>query len=1754
MNSIYKAVFVLVTCLFFSFQGHASHIMGADITYEYRGTNASGQSLYFVRLSFYRLCCTSVCCATCLPNDVLTVTDSCTGTTRSFSMNQDSCINGCEVVSLCAGELTTCQSAGSLFPGINKFIDTATIALPTACANWTVSWTDGSRNATITNLQNPSGQNIYIQATINNNINPGTGLPYATNSVYFTKNPVPFACLSNASGVTYSNGAVAPNGDSLVYTLINPLTGQNLPIAHTAGYTSTQPITSNPPVTFNSATGIMGFNPTQLEVDVITFLVQQYVNGILVSSVMRDVQLTVVNCNQVLPAPPVAGIPIDLVNADTSRGAIKVCPGTATSFDIVFKDPNGRNVSLTSDITGSPSALPGATFTQVGTGDSVLAHITWTPTPADTGCHPFEVNIATDDCPIPGTSVVSYTLCVLTKVTVTPHNAIYCGTPIHLVATGGANATWTPTTGLSFPNGIYEPLAAPATNTLYTFTSDCGSDTSLIVYNPPFSMSAGPGGTICQNNYIQLNATLDNLYAPYSIQWIPATGLTNPITHTPDDTILDPIASPAQTTTYTYQVTANTGCIRTDTVTVRVNGQAPAISAHALPDTVCPGHQVKLWTTLDPACGLATTVCMGPPNIVQVGMGSSVTNGTNSTYPSPYGDFYKSARHQFLIHANELYSLVGSGGQITSFAMNIGVLNGGSTLNQFTIRMGCVSMDSLTGYVNESLLSTVYQHNYTPVNGWNTHILTTPYNWDGQSDLVVDVCFSGAPGGSINNRMVYTTTPYRSVWCTYSNDVLGECGYSGRQQGVAATYASCFQRPDFRFNVCITPLNDANITWTPNTGPNGVTLAHMDTTYAYPVHQTTYYVTYADPSGCSSRDYVTVYVDTTVQLILAPDTFICSPTQIPLKAQVPVVAGSGINPDSILYTWSARPSSAQVPVSGKGSGFSTAIVTVTDTTTYICQISGPGFCTITDSIHVILGNNLPVSALVDSITCSDSSNGKIYINMSAGTPPYRYVWSPAAGAADSITGLAPGTFYVTVTDAGGCVGHDIFKLTLPTAIAMRIDSTPITCFNAANGKLSDSAWGGRGPYNITWTPGGANPLSGLSPGMYIVHVTDAKGCPAADTAYLGQPIAVTASIISTDSVSCYGGSNGYANVLAGGGRPPYHYRWSGSSSVDSFANDLSAGVHSVTVTDAHGCIAIDTFTIYIPAQIAITAIDTTAAHCATSHDGSTVVTVIGGTPPYNYVFDLIPSLLDSAGGLTAGPHMVEVIDSKGCLTGDVNFTIDTQYVLHIGLTTDSVSCNGGSNGLAFVSQVNGTPTYTYQWNPSSSITDSAAGLSAGTQNVIVTDSYGCTATGGITVGQPNNPEYEWATRPPLCTGQHNGEFWLAFVNTLPPGQAGPLTYTFDGVTYAITDTVFNIPAGTDTVVLTYNGHGCTTTFTVTLTDPQPLTVPAPTVTGISCANEADGIIQVIPAGGTQPYSYSWSPGGYTTAAADSLGPATYDITVTDANGCTVSATQVLIAPPLITDSLIADSASCPGSSDGRIIVEAAGGTPGTLIPYTYSINGGSYQIGNNFFSLTAGTYQINVMDSPGCVLNSSVTVYQPSAVTVYINPQDSLIPLGSSIQIFSIINNLTTQTVNSYTWSPALGLNCIDCPNPVASPYQNTQYYLVVNYGKGCNAIDSNIIYVSGGPPVYIPNAFSPNGDNVNDYFSVYGTTLQSVGMTVFNRWGEKVFDSGTSQWASWDGTYKSVLQPPGVYVYYVRLVYLNGTQETKEGSVTLIR
>ena len=114
-------------------------------------------------------------------------------------------------------------------------------------------------------------------------------------------------------------------------------------------------------------------------------------------------------------------------------------------------------------------------------------------------------------------------------------------------------------------------------------------------------------------------------------------------------------------------------------------------------------------------------------------------------------------------------------------------------------------------------------------------------------------------------------------------------------------------------------------------------------------------------------------------------------------------------------------------------------------------------------------------------------------------------------------------------------------------------------------------------------------------------------------------------------------------------------------------------------------------------------------------------------------------------------------------------------------------------------------------------------------------------------------------------------------------------------------------------------------------------------------------------------------------------------------------------------------------------------------------------------------------------------------------------------------------------------------------------YTVLITYNQGCTASASVQITVNGEPPVYVPNAFTPNADGVNDVWYVYGTGIKDMKAMIFDRWGEKVFESD-DQSIGWDGTFRGQMQSPDVYIYLVNIVYLDGTTTSKQGSVTLIR
>jgi gliding motility-associated-like protein len=327
---------------------------------------------------------------------------------------------------------------------------------------------------------------------------------------------------------------------------------------------------------------------------------------------------------------------------------------------------------------------------------------------------------------------------------------------------------------------------------------------------------------------------------------------------------------------------------------------------------------------------------------------------------------------------------------------------------------------------------------------------------------------------------------------------------------------------------------------------------------------------------------------------------------------------------------------------------------------------------------------------------------------------------------------------------------------------------------------------------------------------------------------------------------------------------------------------------------------------------------------------------------------------------------------------------------------------------------------------------------------------------------------------------------------------------------------------------------------------------------VKCIGDHNGEIFVNAAGGTPPYNYSATQDGVNFVYATDgviVGLATgfYTVLIDDNNGCTLTDTTTV--PNAVPDIYILteDSTSCYGIqyTDGAIHVN---GTVMQNSPYQYALDGSTSQYSGDFYNLGAGTYQLTLTNRHGCVTDTTTTIFEPANGIAEILPADTTITLGESIQLFSSLSPYNTASITSYSWVPSTGLSCADCPAPVVMSYAHiNEYTLTITYNNSCTASASARVIVIGTTPLFIPNSFSPNGDGNNDIFLIYGENIKTVSLKVFNRWGEKVFDSG-SQFIGWDGTYKGKVQDPGVFVYEAQITFLDNTQTLRTGSVTLIR
>jgi len=375
----------------------------------------------------------------------------------------------------------------------------------------------------------------------------------------------------------------------------------------------------------------------------------------------------------------------------------------------------------------------------------------------------------------------------------------------------------------------------------------------------------------------------------------------------------------------------------------------------------------------------------------------------------------------------------------------------------------------------------------------------------------------------------------------------------------------------------------------------------------------------------------------------------------------------------------------------------------------------------------------------------------------------------------------------------------------------------------------------------------------------------------------------------------------------------------------------------------------------------------------------------------------------------------------------------------------------------------------------------------------------------------------------------------------------------DGTSSSLANPVHNYPGpGNYTVTLTtVSSRGCTDTVSATISLPALLSAQVQAVSPIPCHGECNGTATVTVQNGTGPYQYTWSdPAVQTSAAADSLCAGTYTVTVTDQQGCSFTGSITITQPPPLQLAISTTPDYCGGLCAGSATALVTGGVPG----YSFNWSDSLSQSGAVATGLCPGGYQLETTDANGCTISGQAVVfYIDSFPVIDAYTQDSLLYQGQS----TVISTLPGGNGYSYQWLPTNGLASPNASSTTASPDVTTTYLMTATDPNGCTATDSLTIQVTkvicDEPEIFVPNAFTPNNDQQNDLLYVRGNSIETMQLVIFNRWGEKVFESNQPS-TGWDGTYRGRPVTPDVFVYYLDAVCYNKSTFRKKGNITLIR
>lgn len=932
----------------------------------------------------------------------------------------------------------------------------------------------------------------------------------------------------------------------------------------------------------------------------------------------------------------------------------------------------------------------------------------------------------------------------------------------------------------------------------------------------------------------------------------------------------------------------------------------------------------------------------------------------------------------------------------------------------------------------------------------------------------------------------------------------------------------------------------------------------------------TYFVTIMDSVGCVATDSFTMFADTMYAQVEIVKDASCADDG---KAIARATGGDPCPPNNAYcFFWCQNPAANNcdsMSMNDKLSGKQCVIV-------QDCR-----GCRDTVEFEIKFTGELLDSIVVNPIPCFDST-GSFQAFISSKTTlniPVSFILTDMNGAtvfggANGVDNyispkLKAGKYFLESTDNSGCKRFDTIMLSQPPLLEVQngpIDSTE-SCDPGSDAFITVDGKGGTPTYNFKWSNMGmGGSISSLNQGNYTVTVTDFNGCTATQSYTITKPKGPTIDSFRITKPTCTGDTNGSVEVLYTNGDAAVNkFQWNVAGQTNKLSN-LGVGTYIVTITDINGCFDVDSINLNPSAGLYIASTNIKHPSCNRLSDGFITISLPNAPQGVTYKWSNGNQTSVNA-NLTAGIYCVTIDDPGACPQIDTCFELIDPPKINIQLTNvglPSCATAGTCDGTAIACALGIDSLYQFIWSSGeislkdTNRCDTAFKLCAGDQFVIVANGNRCMDTILFNVPEPVPITIDSALiSAPRCYESNDGKITL-----LAKGGTGPYRYQwlFPNVN---SPTIMNLGDSTYYVNI-IDALNCSHLDSVRLRQPDSIRVDIilGSTLDVTCPGKSDGRITTAWTGGNKGRgTFQWNPNiNPPDSIATNLKAGRYVLQVTDVNGCKGSNEYTILEPPPIRIQMTpVDTPKCENDQIDFSVLQANGGSGPA---FRFTINSGAPNDLGNLVPLFSGNYSVRVYDKNNCYIDTSVTILNPSnLLSLDFGKDIDSIQLGDSIFLDGKLNS--NVPISTITWTPSNTVHDPTTTSSFASPTKNTLYILSVVDENGCEVTDQITIIVRNTRKFYAPNIFSPNGDNINDFFTLQiGQGVKALkSLQIFDRWGNKVYNLenpiiDTESLNTWNGRYANNgdLMSPAVFVYIAEVVFQDGSTIFYRGDLTLLR